>query len=280
MLLDVMTHYRLTKDFRNVGFFETAHHKQIFKQMKTAIPLGQLIALSGVIGVGKTKTLMQLQEILKKDNKVIVSKSLSVEKSKTNLSTLIMALFFDVTGDNDYKVPKQGEKRERELQELIRSTKKTVVLFVDEAHDLHHHTLTGLKRLMEVIVDGGGKLSIVLAGHPKLRNDLKGPNMEEIGYRAIAISLDGMKSNLKDYVQWLLKNCTEEKAKSSDVITARAIDYMVEKLSTPLQIEQHLTLALEEAFRIGGKPVDVDILDITLSKRINDLEPTLHSPWV
>ena len=36
---------------------------------------------------------------------------------------------------------------------------------------------------MEVIHEGGGKLSIVLAGHPKLRNDLKSPTMEEVGYR-------------------------------------------------------------------------------------------------
>ncbi|WP_206743665.1 hypothetical protein, partial [Acidithiobacillus thiooxidans] len=32
------------------------------------------------------------------------------------------------------------------------------------------HTLTGLKRLMELVEDGDGRLSVVLAGHPKLRN--------------------------------------------------------------------------------------------------------------
>jgi hypothetical protein len=31
-------------------------------------------------------------------------------------------------------------------------------MFVDEAHDLHAKTLTGLKRLMEVVADGGGTL--------------------------------------------------------------------------------------------------------------------------
>jgi len=46
-----------------------------------------------------------------------------------------------------------------------------VVLFVDEAHALTRHTLTDLKRLLEVVEDGDGKLSIVLAGHPKLGND-------------------------------------------------------------------------------------------------------------
>ena len=168
MLLDVMAHYGLTKDFRHAGFFETEQHKRIFRQLKTAIPNGYLIAVSGIVGSGKTTTLRRLQEILRKENKVIVSKSLSVEKRKTTLKTLICALFYDVSGDKDYKVATVGEKRERELQELIRSGKKTVALFVDEAHDLHHPTLTGLKRLMEVVQDGGGKLSIILAGHPKL----------------------------------------------------------------------------------------------------------------
>ena len=41
----------------------------------------------------------------------------------------------------------------------------------DEAHALTRHTLTDLKRLLEVVEDGDGKLSIVLAGHPKLGND-------------------------------------------------------------------------------------------------------------
>ncbi|WP_183082023.1 hypothetical protein [Paraburkholderia sp. BL23I1N1] len=46
-------------------------------------------------------------------------------------------------------------------------------MFVDEAHDLNGNTLTGLKRLMELVEDGDGSLSVILAGHPKLRNDLR-----------------------------------------------------------------------------------------------------------
>lgn len=66
---------------------------------------------------------------------------------------------------------------------MIKKGKKPVVLFVDEAHDLHYSTLNGIKRLIEVVEDGGGTLSVVLAGHPKLKNDLRRPTMEEIGYR-------------------------------------------------------------------------------------------------
>ncbi|PLS69896.1 AAA family ATPase, partial [Salmonella enterica subsp. enterica serovar Typhimurium] len=75
------------------------------------------------------------------------------------------------------------ERRERELQELVKEGERPVALLGDEAHDLYGNTLTGLKRLMEVGEDGGGRLSVVLAGHPKLRNDLRRPTMEGIGYR-------------------------------------------------------------------------------------------------
>lgn len=260
MQLEVMEHFGINKYMRDVGFFETENHKRIFKQLKKLIPEGQLIALSGVVGSGKTTTLSRLKNQLNKEKKVIVAKSLSVEKSKTNLSTLITALFYDVSGDKDYRVPKLGEKRERDLCDLIKNSKKPVVLFVDEAHDLHHRTLTGLKRLMELIKEGGGKLSIVLAGHPKLQNDLKGPKMEEIGYRTITISLDSMQGNLREYVYWLIDNCTDEKSKAQDIIEEQAVDYLVEHLSTPLQVEQHLSMAMEEAFNVGVKPVAGEFL--------------------
>nr|WP_240336468.1 hypothetical protein [Pseudomonas syringae] len=58
--------------------------------------------------------------------------------------------------------------------------KRPVALFVDEAHDLNGHILTGLKRLIELVEDGEGRLSVVLARHPKLRNDLRRPTMEEM----------------------------------------------------------------------------------------------------
>ena len=50
---------------------------------------------------------------------------------------------------------------------------------------------------------------------------------------------------------------------------------LAEHLSTPLQVEQHLTLALEEAYKVGIKPINVDLLEETLSSRIDEIEPTL-----
>ena len=91
----------------------------------------------------------------------------------------------------------------------------------------------------------------------------------------MTVSLDSMQGELREYIQWLLQQCAAEGAKPADLIEETAVDYLAERLSTPLQVEQHLTLALEEAYKAGGKPVTVEILETTLSKRLDDLEPTL-----
>lgn len=275
MLIEVREFYGLVKEFRRAGYYETDHLHQLFKEIEAAIQSGKLIALTGVVGCGKTVTLRRLQETLKKEGKILVSKSLSVDKSRATLPTLIAALFYDLSSDSEVKIPSLGEKRERELRELIRKSKKPVALFVDEAHELHSSTLTGLKRLVEVVEDGGGTLSIILGGHPKLKNDLRRPTMEEIGYRTAVFSLDSIAGCQREYIQWLLSNCTAEGTPQSELLEDEAIDFLAARLRTPLQIEQHLSLAFEEAHRLGEKTVTTAVVEAILSKQIDDLEPIL-----
>ncbi|MDF5724319.1 MAG: AAA family ATPase [Rhizonema sp. PD37] len=275
MLTEVMEHFRLVREFPKAGYYETEHQKQMFKDIKFAIHSGKLVAITGIIGCGKTTTLRRLFEVLEKEGKILVSKSLSVDKGRATLPTLIAALFYDLSTDKEIKIPKDGEKRERELRDLIRKGKKPVALFVDEAHDLHYSTLKGLKRLIEIVEDGGGTLSVVLAGHPKLKNDLRRPTMEEIGYRATVFSLEGIVGSQREYIEWLVSKCTIEDTQISDILSAEAMELLAMRLRTPLQIEQHLTLAFEAAYLFGEKPVTTTIIESVLSKQIDDLEPTL-----
>ncbi|EHR1795764.1 ExeA family protein, partial [Salmonella enterica] len=254
MRVEVMEHYGLTQSIEQAGYYETAHHKQLMKDIKGAIREGRLIAVCGVVGSGKTVTLRRLQQQLLDENKIIVARSLSVDKQSVRLATLINALFYDLAQDKQVQIHKQGERRERELQELVKKGKRPVALFVDEAHDLNGNTLTGLKRLMEVVEDGGGRLSVVLAGHPKLRNDLRRPTMEEIGYRTDIFTLDGITGSQREYIQWLLKTSTG-KGKPEDILTTEAVDLLAMKLRTPLQVQLHLTLAMEAGYQTGEKPI-------------------------
>ena len=47
------------------------------------------------------------------------------------------------------------------------------------------------------------------------------------------------------------------------------------KLRAPLQVQLHLTLALEAGFQIGEKPVTAELVETVLSRQLDDWEPTL-----
>jgi type II secretory pathway predicted ATPase ExeA len=275
MRVEVMQYYGLTRPFNQAGYYETAHHQALMKDIRGAIHEGRLIALCGVVGSGKTVMLRRLQRLLEEEKKVTVSKSLAVDKHRIKLATFIAALFYDLSTEKNVRIPSQGEKRERDLRELVRKNKRPVALFVDEAHDLNGHTLIGLKRLMELVEDGDGRLSVVLAGHPKLRNDLRKPTMEEIGYRTDVFSLDGIAGHQREYIHWLLKTCSEGQSEADPILADDGLELLAAKLRTPLQIQLHLALALEAGYQAGERPVTVEVVESILSRHIDDLEPTL-----
>jgi type II secretory pathway predicted ATPase ExeA len=119
MRVDVMQHYGFTQPLSHAGYYETAHHRQLMIDIKSAILEGHLIALCGVIGSGKTVTLRRLYQQLKEENRVLVAKSLAVEKHRITLGTLITALFYDLSTEKPLRIPPQSEKRERDLRDLV-----------------------------------------------------------------------------------------------------------------------------------------------------------------
>jgi type II secretory pathway predicted ATPase ExeA len=272
---DIMHHFGIEKDWEAVGFFETEQHKQLAANVRNAILAGRLVAITGPTGVGKTLSLNRLQSEIAADRKLIVARSLSIEKPRLLLSSLMTALFLDVSDDLETKIPTQPEKRERLLQELFRKRKKPVVLFIDEAHDLHGSTLTGLKRLMEIVQAGGGVLSIVLVGHPRLRNDLNRPTMEEIGHRTTKFTFEGLGEERRAYLDWLIAGALAKDIEPGAAIAEDALTLLAERLSTPLQFAEHLTRAFTEAFELGKKPVIRDIVEATLSLGFDDLDARL-----
>ncbi len=275
MRLSSMEYFGLNKTFKDAGFFETSYHANLIKEIRSAIHNGSLIAVSGIVGSGKTALLRQIQNILIEEGQIIVSKSLMVEKEKVNLTALITALYYDLATKKEVKIPFQGERRERELQEHIRNRKKPVVLFVDEAHDLHTNTILGLKRLIEMIQDSGNTLSVVLAGHPRLKNRMQKPTMEEIGFSTNVFSLDGAEFDRREYIDWLLTECSDEGVTPDQILEPAAADLLAEKLRTPLQIIQHLTAALEAGHDSDERPVSFEIAEASISDSLSDWEVSL-----
>jgi type II secretory pathway predicted ATPase ExeA len=275
MLSDVMTYFGLKRTLDHVGYFETQEQTNLFKELKPQIRQGRLIALTGVVGCGKTTTLQRLQLELASEKDILISRSLAVDKDKVNLGVLMSALFCDLSTEKDTKPPAQPELRERKLLTLIQKCRKSIVLFVDEAHDIHHSTLIKIKRLIELVRQNSCTLSVVLVGHPKLKNDLRRPSLEEIGARTNVFSLEGIRGHQIEYIKWLLSECIHDDYLPEDLITDQAIVFLAERLTTPLQIEHYLHRVFEDAYQAATKPVTLELAEAVLAVGLNDLEPRL-----
>ena len=89
-------------------------------------------------------------------------------------------------------------------------------------------------------------------------------------------SLEGITGSQREYIGWLLQTCSVDRAQTAeDILTEEAIDLLANRLRTPLQIQQHLTLALEAGYQIGDRPVSAEVVTSVMSRQIDDLEPTL-----
>ena len=276
MLTEVMEHFGLANGLRQAGYFETDDHQRLLKDLKAAIYEGNLIVLAGIVGSGKTTLLWRLQEILRQEGKVHVTESLAFDVPRVNLVTLKLAIFYDLASEKDGDLTLKPEKSERRLLDLIRQRERPIVLFVDDAHDLHAQTLRGLKQFMEKVAKRGNRLSVVLAGHPKLKNELVNRStLEEIAARSTVFELEGIKGHQQQYLSWLLEQCLQPEVAPSEVLTDEAATLLAERLVTPLQINHYLTRALEQAHRFGEKPITADIVDAAMAPDINTLEPTL-----
>jgi len=88
VLSDVRDYYGLARELGRTGYFETAQLQQILKELKLAIKDGKLIALSGIVGTGKTAALQKLQDLLAQDKEILVAKSLSVDGAQTHTRQL------------------------------------------------------------------------------------------------------------------------------------------------------------------------------------------------
>jgi len=274
MLSDVMEHFGLSKSFKRAEGFETDHHRQMLKDLKIAIYDGGIIALTGIVGSGKSVLLNRLQAQLREEGDLAVSDSLTFSVQRVNLDTLKLALYYDLATEKDGELTSKTEKSERALIRVMRRCQKPIVLFVDDGHDLHAQTLRGLKQMIEKTGRRGVRLTIVLAGHPRLKNDLRRPTHEETGARATIFDFEGIQGHQRRFITWLLEECAPG-GEPSDILAPDALDLLAERLVTPLQIEHYLPRMLEQAYRFGEKPVTATIVNSTLAADLHALEPTL-----
>jgi len=117
-----MRYYGLTKPFQQAGYFETEPQRHLIKTLKANMKEGKLVALVGTVGCGKTTLLRRFQQQLMREKEIIVVKSLA-SPAQTTAATLMKALFFDLSSEKGFTLPRHAEQREQQLQELLRQHK-------------------------------------------------------------------------------------------------------------------------------------------------------------
>src|SRR6266498_5352321 len=115
MLADILKHYKLTGDFSRVGFYQSKELTRVEEKLREHIRLGYFTALTGSVGAGKTTLVRKMIADLKKSKAALVSESMSMEKERVNLTSLVNALYMDF-GE---KPEKERESRDRKLFQLI-----------------------------------------------------------------------------------------------------------------------------------------------------------------
>jgi hypothetical protein len=133
----------------------------------------------------------------------------------------------------------------------------------------------GLKRLVEVVQEGGAVLAIVLVGLQRLRVNLRRPAMEEIGARVTMLTLESLQGSGLRFPTWLLECCKRPEVAISDIFTEEAMMMLVDRLTTPLQFIHSAWRALEAAYITGQKPVDTETVHEVLVPDLDGLEPRL-----
>jgi hypothetical protein len=156
---------------------------------------------------------------------------------------------------------------------VMRRYEKPIVLFVDDGHDLHSQTLLSLRQLIEKMCRHWARLSIVLAGHPPLKNDLRCPTQEETWARTTMFEFGGIQDHQRRCITWLLEQCAPD-GTVSDILAPDALELLAERLSPTLHIQHYLTLILEQTHRFGERPGTPTIVNATRAPDMHALEPT------
>src|SRR5262249_34346091 len=70
MLSGVMEHFGLSKSLHMVAYYDSEYHQHVFQALKAAIRNGGIVAVTGVVGSGKTVLLARRQQHLREEGPI------------------------------------------------------------------------------------------------------------------------------------------------------------------------------------------------------------------
>src|SRR6266511_4010134 len=91
---------------------------------KDTTMLSGIVAVTGVVGSGKTVLLARMQHHLREEGQIEVCESLVFDVPRVTLHTLKLALYDDLATDKDGDITGKPEKSERALMKVMQRCQK------------------------------------------------------------------------------------------------------------------------------------------------------------
>lgn len=160
----------------------TADALRIAALVRAAAASKLLVSITGERGAGKTRA---VRAALQAMGGVQVVEPLRLDREKLHLGDVQAAIVRDLSSESPRR---SGEARSGQVRRLLGAARGRVVLWIDDAHVLHHSTLRGLKRLRELTWRGAGPLlGVVLTGQTD-----RVARVPEVGLRADWLGCAGL----------------------------------------------------------------------------------------
>ena len=278
-------HFKLLRDpfgdpQKPEDIFLNQEIRDVREAMHDAAINGNFLAVVGESGSGKSTLREELMEwLLVGGESVIIIEPYTLSMAETDKigkalrATHIAEAIISTVAPNQ-TVPASPEMRSRKLHKILTESHRSGFrhcLIIEEAHDLHMHTLKSLKRFWE-LKDGMRRLlSIILIGQTELRDKLSNTqsNMREVTQRCDIIDLPPIKA-LGDFlthrfqrVGLALTDIFEADAvdaMSQQLLVARGLNTPGVYLGYPLAIGNLATACLNMATELGFPRVTADVV--------------------
>ena len=186
-------------------YYGSKEHNRVLAYLRYGINQGEgFIVVSGDIGAGKTTLIGTLFKELEETEDIIAAQLVTTQLEPDDLLKMVAGSF----GLRYEKMSKSEllNEIERFLRDMAKKGKR-VLLIVDEAQNLQHHSLEELRMLSNFQYKKNSLLQSFLLGQAEFRDTLRAPNQEQFRQRIIAsYHLGPMdKTESKNYIEHRLK---------------------------------------------------------------------------
>jgi general secretion pathway protein A len=239
-------------------FYRSEQHEEALANLVYGVQARKgFIVLSGEVGTGKTTMLECLRDYLE---------SQYIEFAFLFNSRINSEQFFEMIA-YDLDLPCTRTSKTEVLfalnQLLVDQTQdgRTVVLIVDEAHNLEWEVLEEIRLLGNLENRNGKLLQIILAGQPELDRKLDAPNLRQLKQR-IVLRCNLQPFTLRDAVEYMLSRLEKAGMQEQTVFSEELMaEIHLRAQGIPRVINALCDNLLLTAFALENKVCSVDMLE-------------------